>query len=134
MLKLAGWINIVIAFGHLAGLIWAKQMFDVTGIGKEMAQLAQVHASLPYLLTVIVALVFSVFGLYGLSAGSQLLELPFLKTGIFTIAVVYLLRGTIELLPSARQSTAQPMAETVFSLIALGIGLLFLIGGLTKWR
>ncbi len=52
MLRLDGYINILNAIGHILGLIWTEQMFDVTGIGKEMNELAQTHSSLPYLLTI----------------------------------------------------------------------------------
>ena len=131
MLKLGGYINIIIAVGHLVGLIWAEQMFEVTGIGKEMAELGQVHLLLPYLLTIFVAMVFFIFGLYGLSAANKFRELPFLKTVIFLIAGIYLLRGLGELVVDyihGRNSTV----ETIYSLVALSVGLLFLFGGLKK--
>ncbi len=85
MLKLGGYINIFIAIGHLIGLIWADQMFEVTGIGKEMEELTKVQFSLPYLLTIFAAIVFFVFGLYGLSADNKFKKLPFLKFVIFFI-------------------------------------------------
>jgi len=34
MLKLGGYINILIAAGHIVGLIWANKIFEVTGIDK----------------------------------------------------------------------------------------------------
>ena len=49
MLKLGGYINILIAIGHIVGLVWADQMFAVTGVGKEMHELSQINTSLPYL-------------------------------------------------------------------------------------
>jgi hypothetical protein len=51
MLRIGGYINILISIGHIIGLIWADNMFHMTGIGKEMAELAQIHFILPYLLT-----------------------------------------------------------------------------------
>ena len=45
MLKLGGYINILIAVGHIVGLFWADKMFELTGIGKEMTELAQTHSS-----------------------------------------------------------------------------------------
>ena len=33
MLKLGGYINILIAIGHIVGLFWADKIFEVTGIG-----------------------------------------------------------------------------------------------------
>ncbi|WP_264522955.1 hypothetical protein [Flavobacterium sp. N502536] len=133
MLKLGGYINIVIAIGHMLGLIWADQMFEITGIGKEMETLAQKHSTLPYLLTIIVAIVFFIFGLYGLSAANKFRNLPFLKTVIFLIAGIYLLRGAGELIADTIQGT-NSISETIYSLVATIIGLLFLIGGLQKWR
>jgi hypothetical protein len=134
MLSIAGYINLIIAFGHLAGLIWAEQMFEVTGIGKEMDELAQTHPLLPYLLTVIVAIIFFIFGLYGLSADGKLRKLPFLKLGIFFIAGIYIVRGAGELIFDLSHQNSSPISEAIFSLIALAIGLLFLAGGLKKWK
>jgi len=134
MLRLGGYINILIAFAHLIGLIWAEQMFEVTGIGKEMNELAKIHTSLPYLLTIFVAVVFFIFGLYGLSADNKFRKLPFLKLGIFAIAGIYIFRGIGELIIDMSRQEASPMAEIIYSIIALAIGLLFLIGGLKKWK
>lgn len=133
MLKLGGYINIFIAIGHLIGLIWAEKMFEVTGIGKEMEELTKVHFSLPYLLTIFAAIVFFVFGLYGLSADNKFKKLPFLKFVIFLIAGIYLFRGLGELVFDTIQGT-NSTTETTYSLVALTIGLLFLIGGLKKWK
>lgn len=133
MLKIGGYINILIAVGHLIGLFWTEKMFEVTGIGKEMQKLAQINSLLPYLLTIFVAVVFFIFGLYGLSASDKFRKLPFLKSVIFIIAGIYLLRGLGELIADKIQGT-NSVNETIFSLFALTIGLLFLIGGIKKWK
>ena len=133
MLRIGGIINILIAFAHIVGLIWADQMFEVTGIGKEMKELSTTHSSLPYLLTVFVALVFFTFGLYGLSADNKFKKLPFLKIGVFGISGIYILRGLGELVLDTIQGT-NSLSETLYSISALTIGLLFLIGGLKKWN
>ena len=134
MLKLGGYINILIAIAHLVGLIWAKQMFAVTGISEDMNELSQINASFPYLLTVFGAIVFFVFGLYGLSADGKFKKLPLLKLGIFAIAYIYILRGVGELIYGIPRQQALPLAETIYSLVALGIGFLYLVGGLKKWN
>jgi len=133
MLKIGGYINILIAFGHIIGLFWAEQMFEVTGIGKEMTELAQTHYSLPYILTIFVSIVFFIFGLYGLSADGKFKKLPFLKLGIFTIAGIYIFRGLGEIIIHSIQNT-NSTSETISSVISLAIGLLFLIGGIKKWK
>ena len=130
MLKLGGYINILIAISHLVGLLWAEKMFAVTGIGKEMSELAQTHFSLPYLLTIFVAVVFFIFGLYGLSTEKKFIQLPFLKPTIFAIAAIYLCRGIGELIFDLEKQQANQFLEVTYSLIAVSIGLLYLIGGL----
>ena len=134
MLRLGGYINILIAIGHILGLIWAEQMFEITGIRKEMSELAQTHSLLPYLLTIFVSIMFVIFGLYGLSADNKFRKLPFLKLGIFVIAGIYIFRGIGELIFDMSKQETSPLAETTYSLVALAIGLLFLIGGLKKWK
>ncbi len=133
MLKFGGYINIIIAIGHIIGLFWANQMFEITGIGKEMAQLAQIYPSLPFIITIFVSVVFLIFGLYGLSADNQWRQLPFLKPIIFAIAGVYLIRGIGEILFDIQYQNASQFLELTYSLIAIFIGLLFLIGGIKKW-
>ncbi len=130
MLKLGGYINILIAVTHIVGLFWADKMFEVTGVGNEMTKLAQTHSSLPYLLTLFVSVVFFIFGLYGLSASNKFRELPFLKPVVFLIAGIYLLRGIGELVFDIEKQQANQFWEITYSLIAVFIGLLFLIGGL----
>ena len=133
MLKLGGYINILIAIGHIVGLVWADQMFAVTGVGKEMHELSQINTSLPYLLTIFVAVVFFIFGLYGLSADNKFRKLPFLKPVIFIIAGIYIFRGLGELIFDIISKT-NSLTEITYSLFALTVGLLFLIGGLRKWK
>lgn len=134
MLKLGGYINILIAIGHIVGLFWADKMFEVTGIRQEMTELAQIHYSFPYLLTIFVAIVFFIFGLYGLSADNKFRKPPYMKPVIFIIAGVFLFRGIGELIFDMEKQQASPILETIYSLIAVIVGLLFLIGGLKKWK
>ena len=133
MLKIGGILNIIIAIAHIIGLLWSEQMFEKTGAGEGMRELAQIHYSLPYLLTVFVAIVFFVFGIYGLFANSRTRKLPFLKIGIFTIAFIYLFRAIGEQSYNLLKGTTTS-SETIQSVVALVIGLLFLLGGLKKWK
>lgn len=133
MLKIGGILNIIIAIAHIIGLLWAEEMFEKTGAGKEMGELAQIHYSFPYLLTVFVAIIFFIFGIYGLFANSRTRKLPFLKFGIFAIAFIYLFRAIGEQSYNLLKGTTTS-SETIQSVVALIIGLLFLFGGLKKWR
>ncbi len=129
MLKIGGILNIIIGTAHIIGLLWAKQMFEITGISEEMNRLAQTHVSLPYLLTVFVSIFFFIFGLYGLSGAGQIKPMPFVKKGTFVIAGIYLIRGLGELIFDIAMQEASPLAETIYSIIAISIGLLYLLGG-----
>jgi hypothetical protein len=133
MLKIGGYLNILIAIGHIIGLIWADQVFALFGISEPMNRLAEIHFSLPYLLTFFVSLVFLIFGLYGLSAEGELRRLPLLKPALFVIAGLYIVRGLGELIYETTRST-HSTAEITYSLIALALGLLYLIGGVKKWK
>lgn len=135
MLKLGGYINIIIAIAHIVGLFWADKMFEVTGIADGMALAAQnIHPMYPYFITVVVAVFFFVFGMYGLSADGIIRKLPFVKPVIFLIAGIYLLRGIGELIFDMEMQQTNQVLETSYSLIAVSIGLLYLIGGIKKWR
>ena len=134
LLKTAGYINIGIAIGHLVGLIWAQQLFEMTGIGEEMNELAKSHFLFPYVLTIFVSIVFIIFGLYGLSAAGIFKKLPFLKFGIFSIAAVYIFRGVGGFFADPRGKETSATIEIIYSFIALAIGILFLFGGIKKWN
>jgi len=133
MLRVGGILNIIIAVAHVIGLFWAEQMFEKTGAGQGMDELAQIHYTIPYLLTIFVSVIFFIFGLYGLSADKKINELPFLKFGIFTIAFIYLFRGIGEQAYNIIQGTTT-ISEIIQSIVALIIGSLFLFGGLKKWK
>ncbi|MCX2764761.1 hypothetical protein [Aquimarina muelleri] len=133
MLKLGGILNIIIAVAHIIGLFWAEQFFEKTGAGKPMQELAEIETTLPYILTIIVAIIFFIFGLYGLSASGKLRKLPYLKIGIYTIAFIYLFRGIGEQSYNIIMGTTNNN-ETVQSIVAIGIGILYLFGGLKKWN
>jgi len=132
MLKIGGLLNIIIAVAHIMGLFWAEQMFEKTGAGEGMKELAEIHYSIPYALTVFVAILFFIFGIYGLWSNSNVKKLPFLKFGVFTIAFVYLFRAVGEQSYAIFTETTTT-SETIQSIIAFAIGLLFLFGGLKKW-
>ena len=133
MLKIGGVLNIIIAVAHIIGLFWAEKMFEKTGVGEGMKELAQIHPSAPYLLTIFVAMLFFIFGIYGIWANSKTRKLPFLKIGIFAIAFIYLFRGIGEQSYSLVNGTITT-SETIQSVVAIIIGSLFLFGGLKKWK
>ncbi|WP_303018123.1 hypothetical protein [Alistipes putredinis] len=87
MLKTGAILNFLIAAGHLACLPWLYPVLSIYRIDGTMETLAlRYGAAIPYLLTVAIAFIFAVFGLYGLSGAGVIRRLPLLETGIYTIA------------------------------------------------
>lgn len=133
LLRVGGYFNILIAIAHLIGLIWADQMYEFTGIGRQMEDLSSIHSSYPFLLTLFVSFFFFVFGLYGLSAGEEILKLPFLQNLTYLIGAVSLLRGLGGLFLEYLQDFPE-LNPILFSCTALLIGLFYLVGGIVKWN
>lgn len=134
MLKLGGYINILIAIVHIVCLVNAEYFFEITGVGEEMKRNAEIHPLLPYAMTIFVAIFFFIFGLYGLSGAGKIKRLPFLKWGIFTIAAIYLLRGVAGSIVNIAFETTFLWYHLFFSICALVIGLLYLLGGFRIWK
>ncbi|MBK5719874.1 hypothetical protein JGH11_03220 [Dysgonomonas sp. Marseille-P4677] len=133
-LKLGGYINIIIAIAHIVCLLNAAYFFEITGVGENMRRNAEIHPLLPYVMTVFVAVFFFIFGLYGLSGAGKIKKLPLLKTGIFIIAAIYLLRGILGSIINIAIETTFQWHHLLFSIGALGIGFLYLLGGVQIWK
>lgn len=88
----------------------------------------------------IVTILFAIAGLYGLSGAGVIRRLPLLRLGLIVICFVYIFRGilfipqllvTIGALPSPEPV---PLQYLLSSLVALIIGLLYLIGLVAGWK
>ena len=134
MLKLGGYINILIAVAHIICLFNAEYFFEVTGVGENMRKNSEIYPLLPYAMTIFVAIIFFIFGLYGLSGADKIKKLPLLKVGIFTIATIYLIRGVVGAIANIGFEASFQWQHLLFSVCALGIGLLYLLGGLDKCK
>ncbi len=124
--RLGGRANLVIAAGHVIGLIWAWSVFRAVGIEHEMRELAEQGAALPYIVTLFTAAAFVVFGLYGLSGAGDVRRLPLLRTGVVAIAGIFILRGT--LFGGIGAVYEGDGAQIAFAAIALLVGLCYANG------
>ena len=88
----------------------------------------------------VVTVLFAIAGLYGLSGAGVIRRLPLLRTGLIVITLVYIYRGilfipqflvTIGALPSPEPI---PLQYLLSSLVALIIGLLYLVGLIVGWK
>lgn len=128
MLKTGAILNFLIAAGHLACLPWLYPVLSIYRIDGIMETLAlRYGAAIPYLLTVAIASIFAVFGLYGLSGAGVIRRLPLLETGIYTIATLFLLRAVAEMAVTGHA----PLADSTGALAV--VGTLYLLGGRRKF-
>lgn len=133
LLKFGGYINLGISLLHFVGLLWANEMFQFTGVKNEMDKLSTVHISLPYLLTVLVGIIFAIFGVYALSVGNRTSKLPYKKTVIYGVALLYLIRGLGELFVDSLDYSMNA-SETLFSGIAITVGAAYGLGGYFRFK
>jgi hypothetical protein len=90
--------------------------------------------------SLIVALIFAIWGLYGLSGAGLIRRLPLLRLGLLVIGAIYTLRGLllIPLLLASLGLLAAPEPilpqALLASLVSLLIGCLYLAGALASWR
>ena len=134
LLTIGGWLNSGIAFLHLGIIMIGAPAYLYFG-RIDLALLAARGSPLPALLTFGLAAVFAGFGLYAFSGAGLLQPLLFLRIGLIFIGSIYTLRGLIVVFDLLRliRGAGYPFRETVFSAVALTIGLIYLVGTMRQW-
>lgn len=127
-------LNFIIAVGHIAALFFLDWAFEFTGIAGTVEKYSDIAPRWTnYTATAIVAVLFFLMGLYGLSGARIIRRLPLLKPGILLITIIYLIRGLLGLAYEIL-SQEQWISGIVFSFIAMFIGLCYLSGGAWRWH
>jgi|CXWL01.1.fsa_nt_gi hypothetical protein len=136
-LILGGSLSIAIALLHIAIIFGGAPAYRYFGAGEEMAERAAAGSALPALLTLILAVIFTVWGLYAFSGAGLIRHLPLLRLGLAVIAGIYTLRG-IGVVPQLFWMIVSPQAvapqEVVFSLASLFVGIAYLVGTISIWK
>ena len=129
LLILGAGANFLIAAVHLVVIFMGAPAYLYFGAA-DLARMAEAGSPTPALLTLGLTVVFIVFALYGLSGAAVARRLPLLTLGLALIGVVYTLRGLVVILDLARliRGADYPFRQTVFSAVALAVGLAFLLG------
>lgn len=135
LLLIGACLNFAIALLHIGIIIIGAPAYLYFG-ALDLANLANQGSQIPTLITSALALLFSTFAGYALAGAGVLPRLPLLKPGLLLIGSVYVLRGLIVMLDIIRlvQKAGYPFRQTVFSAVALFIGLLYLIGTFQQWK
>jgi len=102
----------------------------------DMAQLAAQGSWVPALVTWGLTIVFIVFGFYALAGAGVMRSLAFVQTGVLVIGGLYTLRGLIVIPDLVRLSrgAGYPARQTVFSVVSLAVGLMYVAGAFARSR
>ncbi|MEZ4670786.1 MAG: hypothetical protein R3E39_23015 [Anaerolineae bacterium] len=119
--------SLILAALHLI-LVFKPQGWVYFGAG-DLTKLAEQDAKWVIPVTAVLALLFAVWGLYGLAGAEVISPLPFLTVVLQIIGIIYLLRGLM--LPSDLIKTVMkryPVRFAFFSSVSLVTGLFYLVG------
>ena len=92
-LRLGAVLHFFIAIGHIVCLCFLDEAFEAYGIRDTMLQMVSGKMWMLHVLTICLVIVFTIAGLYALSAIDDIRRLPWTRTAIVTIVVLYSLRA-----------------------------------------
>ncbi len=131
-------LSFVASLLHVAIVLGGPSWYRFFGAGEGMAALAEKGSIQPALITLGIAAVLFVWGLYALSGAGVVFKLPLLRVGLSLITFVYLARGLAGfVLPFI--STHPLIAQNsltfwlVSSFICCVFGLFYLFGTVNSW-
>jgi hypothetical protein len=128
-------LNFAIAALHIVIIFIGGQGYRYFGAGEDMARMDEAGSWQPALLTSAVTLVFIFFGFYGLAGAGRFRKLPFMKTMLIVIAVIFLIRGAgmIAEVYMMIVDPSYPSQMIFFSAAALLVGICYSIGIRKNW-
>lgn len=137
-LTIAAALSFVASALHIAIIFGGPGWYRFFGAGEGMATLAEEGSLQPTLITLGIAAVLFVWGLYALSGAGVILKLPLLKSSLSIITFIYLARGVAGLvLPFISNHSAISQNSITFwivsSLICCLFGLFYLFGTMSSW-
>ncbi|PHS21673.1 MAG: hypothetical protein COA85_12680 [Robiginitomaculum sp.] len=135
-LLIGGLSSLVAAALHILIIVGGSGWYDFFGAGKRFSSAAAKGALWPHIITLFIAMILAVWGLYALKGAGMFpgLPLPLLRLALVGITIVYLVRGLV--LVPALWLPDMPKAQFFIwsSLICLGIGMVYLLGLRQIWH
>ena len=96
-LRIGALLHFLIAIGHLICLFFLEETFRAYGISDEMRHLCFGQERMLYVVTVCIAVAFTIAGLYALSASGDIRKLPFQGLVMIVIVGTYSIRVLVGL-------------------------------------
>jgi hypothetical protein len=125
-----------IALLHVACVVIGAQAYRYFGAGEQMAARAAAGSPVPALITLLLAACFTAMGIYLLSGAGLVRPLPLVRELVLATCVIFSLRGlrlAAEVFVILRRPGVLPPRTLLFSAVALVVGVLGLIGIVTRW-
>lgn len=132
LLGLAGLLSSAVALLHVVMVPIGTPTYRYFTAPESLVRLSEQGSPLPALVTLGLAGIFAVWGLYGFSGAGLIRRLPLLKAGLAGIGAIYIGRGLL-LLPQVT-GHYEPTRGLAFSAASLAIGSLYLIGLARSWE
>lgn len=134
-LLLAAGCSFFVSALHLTIVAVGPRWYRYFGAPSLADQVERGSALVPTVMTLAIACVFAVWGVYGLSGAGWVRRLPLLRSALVAIGTVHVLRGAFLLPDLLRQwrGVAVPPRFLAFSAFSLVSGLLYLLGVASRW-
>jgi hypothetical protein len=127
-------LSALAALLHVGCIVFGASWYRFFGAGERMAQLAAAGDWRPTLITSGIVLVLATWSLYALSGAGVLPRLPLVRTALFLITGIYLLRGVAGVaLAAFAPGNNGPEFWWWSSAICLTIGAVHLFGMVQAW-
>lgn len=137
LLVVAGGGSLMVALLHVVIVFLGAPAYRYFGAGEEMARAAEAGSWRPALVTLGLVVIFAAWSAYAFSGAGWLQPLPLLAPALWTIGVVFTLRGLVFVPQLAMRLLGfrgvVPVRHVVFSAAALGIGLAYVLGTWQAW-
>ena len=133
LLQIGGWLSLIAAALHLACIIGGPDWYRFFGAGEGMARAAEQGSWTPALVTMGIAVVLMIWAAYAFSGAGWLPRLPLLRTGLFVISAIYLLRALVFVPLHMWRPQHNDSFAIWSSAIVLVYGLAYAIGTARAW-
>lgn len=132
-LVFAGVLSAITVALHIGCIIFGGSWYRFFGAGEQMAVLSERGSVEPTVITSVIVLIFSIWALYAFSAAGLVGKLPFTRTALIVITVIYFSRGLVGLFFINNPIGRSPKFWLWSSVICLLIGVIHFIGLKQQW-
>ncbi len=137
LLAIFGWWNVAFAMLHVVIIVVGGPGYRYFGAGEGMARAAEAGSMRPTIITSLLTLMFVLWGLVAFSAAGIVRRLAGVKYLVAAIAALYVLRGALagpQTVWMVQHPGQVPVRLVMFSLVALGLGIIGLWGVSLVWK